>query len=45
MYERHHEPLLPRGRFLNRLLWHVGVALLLVAGIAGAVLIRRRKHS
>jgi hypothetical protein len=40
MYERHRQPLLPRSRFVRRLLWHCAFALLLLAvslalGIAG----------
>jgi hypothetical protein len=40
MYERHRQPLLSRARFVRRLAWHVGCALLLLAaslilGMAG----------
>jgi len=40
MYERHRQPLLPRSRFVRRLLWHSAFALLLLAvslalGMAG----------
>jgi hypothetical protein len=35
MYERHHEPLLPRAQFLLRLARHAAAALLLFAGSLG----------
>lgn len=40
MYERHRQPVLPRARFVRRLLWHFGCVLALLAvslaiGMAG----------
>ena len=32
LYEHQSEPLLPRRRFVRRLLWHAGIAFLLVVG-------------
>jgi len=35
MFERHHEPLLPRPHFVRRLLYHLGLASLLVGAALG----------